>query len=278
MEFYKSREYFVGIDSDGTAFDSMKIKHTHSFIPAAVTIFGLEDYADVFKEAAERINLYSMTRGINRFPGLLLTFKEVEKFGLKIDGLDEFSEFMEKRSSLSEQGVIEWIEKRPSIIMEKVLQWSRLGDKLFEKATENLPPFVSCKKTIEYMNGRANMMVVSAASSRGLQKDWSNAGISDKVDFIAGQEFGEKKQQLLYAKSKGFDLERMLMVGDAPGDYEAAVGAGVMFYPIIPGKENECWDKLRNIYFDMFISDKYDRNVEAKLYKEFEEFLKGERK
>ena len=64
MEFYKSREYFVGIDSDGTAFDSMKIKHTHSFIPAAVTIFGLEDYANVFKEAAERINLYSMTRGM----------------------------------------------------------------------------------------------------------------------------------------------------------------------------------------------------------------------
>ncbi len=268
----------MGIDSDGTAFDSMKIKHTDSFIPAAVKIFGLEDYADAFKEAAERINLYSMTRGINRFPGLLLTFKEIEKFGLKIDGLDEFSEFIERGSTLSDEGVVEWLEKRPSMIMKKVLQWSRLGDSLFEKATESLLPFVSCKETIKYMNGRANMMVVSAASSKGLQKDWSYAGLSDKVDFIAGQEFGEKKQQLLYAKRKGFAPEHMLMVGDAPGDYDAAVGAGVMFYPIIPGKENESWDKLRNIYFDMFTSGKYDRDVETKLYKEFEEFLKGEKK
>ena len=168
LEFCKSREYFVGIDSDGTAFDSMKIKHTHSFIPAAVIIFGLEDYAEAFKEAEEKINLYSTTRGINRFPGLLLALRKIEKLGSEIEGLDEFEEFVNNGSSLSEKGVVEWIEQRPSKIMDKVLQWSRLSDSFFEKGTENLPPFENVKETIEYMNGKVNIMVVSAASSRGL--------------------------------------------------------------------------------------------------------------
>ena len=278
MDFCKSKEYFVGVDSDGTVFDSMKIKHTYSFIPAAVIIFELEDYADIFKEAEEKINLYSTTRGINRFPGLLLALRETEKAGSKIEELDEFEEFVKNSSSFSEKGVIEWIEQRPSKIMDKVLQWSRLSDSFFEKGTENLPPFENVKETIAYMNANANIMVVSAASSKSLQKDWKNAGLSDKVDFIAGQEFGKKKEQLLYAKERGFDSEHMLMIGDAPGDYEAAVGTGAMFYPIIPGKEKECWDKLHNKYFDMFINGKYTGETEQELYKEFEDFLKGEEK
>ena len=61
----------------------------------------------------------------------------------------------------------------------------------------------------------------------------------------------------------------MLMVGDAPGDYEAAKKAGAWFYPIIPGMETECWEKLREKYFDLFVSEQYDKDVEAALYDEF---------
>ena len=36
------------------------------------------------------------------------------------------------------------------------------------------------------------------------------------------------------------------MVGDAPGDHSAAQGNGVLFYPIIPGREVESWNHLRS--------------------------------
>ena len=49
MEFVKEKDFFVGIDSDGTAFDSMKIKHTFSFIPAAIEVFGLEACGEAFR-------------------------------------------------------------------------------------------------------------------------------------------------------------------------------------------------------------------------------------
>ena len=125
------------------------------------------------------------------------------------------------------------------------------------------------------MRKAADIMVVSAASAKGLLKDWTNAGLAEKVNFIAGQEFGKKADQLLYARSKGCDSNKMLMVGDAPGDYEAAKKAGAKFYPIIPGKEAACWTKLESIYFDMFIENKYDQAVEDELYREFIHSLEG---
>jgi hypothetical protein len=61
------------IASDGTAFDSMTIKHRKAFIPAMIRIWGLEGYAEKVFEICEYINLYSPTRGIDRFSGLKVT-------------------------------------------------------------------------------------------------------------------------------------------------------------------------------------------------------------
>lgn len=78
MTYQKRKEYFVGIDSDGTVFDSMKIKHTDSFIPAVIEVWDFDvKTAKRFAEIGERINLCSMNRGINRFPRLLMTFEEL---------------------------------------------------------------------------------------------------------------------------------------------------------------------------------------------------------
>lgn len=281
MDFIKEKEYFVGIDSDGTAFDSMKIKHTFSFIPAAIKVFGLESCADAFKEIEERINLYSLNRGINRFPGLLMTFEELIASGHYIpsqadeEGFVNLKMYLESGLPLSNAGFEEWLKKFPCVFGEKVMQWSELSDVYFERETEGIEPYDGVTKAIEYMREKADIMVVSAASSKGLKKDWGHAGLTEKVSFIAGQEFGKKAEQLLYAKEKGFSGSKMLMIGDAPGDYDAAKKAGAWFYPIIPSMEIECWDELRNKYFDMLINGQYDESVEKILYERFIHFLEG---
>lgn len=276
MEFVKDKEYFVGIDSDGTVFDSMKIKHTFSFIPAAIEVFGLEDYAEVFTEMEERINLYSLTRGINRFPGLLMTFIEMKEAGYRdFRGLAELEKYIASGYPLSNAGLEEWLLQNPSEFGQKVLEWSKLADVYFERLTQNIPPYAGVLEAVEHMKKSADIMVVSAASSEGLWKDWTNAGLTEKVNFIAGMELGKKTEQLLYAKEKGFAGDKMLMVGDAPGDYEAAKKAGAWFYPIIPGREAECWELLGEKYFEMFVNNQYGNTVEAVLYDEFIWFLKG---
>lgn len=276
MEFEKKKGFFVGIDSDGTVFDSMTIKHTHSFIPASIEVFGLENSAAEFRGIAERVNLYSLNRGINRFPGQLIALKELEEKNLcKFEGIEDFEEYLDSDYPLSNAGLEEWLKEHPSEFNEKVLKWSKLGDEYFEKLTDNIPPFDGVKETVAQMRKLADIMVVSAASYKGLLKDWSNAGLTESVDFIAGQEFGNKANQLLYAKEKGFDGNKMLMLGDALGDYAAAKKAGAKFYPIVPGKERDCWNALKTTYFDMFINGEYTKDVEENLYNEFTEFLKG---
>ena len=42
----------------------------------------------------------------------------------------------------------------------------------------------------------------------------------------------------------GYEKEFTLMVGDAPGDLDAAEKNGVFFFPILVNHEKESWDEL----------------------------------
>ena len=68
----KKHDFLIAIDSDGCAFDSMEIKHKECFIPNFINYFGLQPISKYAREAAEFTNLYSKTRGANRFPAYLL--------------------------------------------------------------------------------------------------------------------------------------------------------------------------------------------------------------
>src|SRR5213080_2367606 len=69
-EFKPSKEFFIGIDSDGCIFDSMEIKHKECFTPMFIKHFELQAASKYAREVWEFVNLYSKTRGANRFPAL----------------------------------------------------------------------------------------------------------------------------------------------------------------------------------------------------------------
>src|SRR5262249_9024382 len=73
IQFVKACDFFVGIDSDGCAFDTMEVKHKECFIPNIIKSYKLAAISKFVREVAEFVNLYSVHRGINRFPGLVLT-------------------------------------------------------------------------------------------------------------------------------------------------------------------------------------------------------------
>src|SRR4029450_3410136 len=66
-----THDFLVGIDSDGCVFDSMELKHKECFIPAFINHYELQGVSKYAREAAEFVNLYSKSRGANRFPALL---------------------------------------------------------------------------------------------------------------------------------------------------------------------------------------------------------------
>ena len=91
FDFQKKSDCIVCIDSDGCAMDTMEVKHRTCFGPQWIKTFGLTEHEAECMELWLSINLYSITRGINRFKGLALALAEVEKRGLgNIEGLAEY--------------------------------------------------------------------------------------------------------------------------------------------------------------------------------------------
>ena len=71
FEISPQHDFLVGIDSDGCAFDTMEVKHKECFIPNIINHYELQGVSKYAREAAEFVNLYSKSRGINRFPALI---------------------------------------------------------------------------------------------------------------------------------------------------------------------------------------------------------------
>src|SRR5688500_19059958 len=69
-EFKPTKDFFIGIDSHGCVFDSMEIKHKECFTPMFIKHFHLQAVSKYAREVWEFVNLYSKTRGANRFPAL----------------------------------------------------------------------------------------------------------------------------------------------------------------------------------------------------------------
>ena len=74
-EIQPKQKFLVGIDSDGCVFDTMELKHKECFIPNIVKYYKLQSISKYAREAAEFVNLYSKSRGINRFPALVEAMK-----------------------------------------------------------------------------------------------------------------------------------------------------------------------------------------------------------
>ena len=57
IEFKKTNDFLVGIDSDGCAFDTMELKHKECFIPCIIHHWGLKGISKYAREAAEFVTL-----------------------------------------------------------------------------------------------------------------------------------------------------------------------------------------------------------------------------
>jgi hypothetical protein len=74
------------------------------------------------------------------------------------------------------------------------------------------------------------------------------------------------------AKGKYPD-EKILMIGDAPGDFKAASENGALFFPVNPGHENSSWKVFYEEALGRFIAGTYMGQYQDKLISEFRKLL-----
>jgi phosphoglycolate phosphatase-like HAD superfamily hydrolase len=273
--FRPAKEFFVGIDSDGTAFDSMNIKHIKSMFPAAVEVWNIDEGRAEFEKIWNRLNLYSKSRGINRFSGLLCALEEQRELGGKAVAADAapLRDFVEKSDALSNAALQAWMKDHPDPLLDTVMRWSTRSDELFEEHTRGLLPFANVETALKAMAEKADVMVVSSASGKGLDKDWSFSGLTRYTALLAGQEIGSKKVQLQLGAAGKYAPRNILMLGDAPGDLEAARFIDALLFPVSPGKEEESWALLRDEGLSRFFAGTFQGEYEDTLIQEFMELL-----
>jgi len=273
--FIPTKDFFIGIDSDGTVFDAMNIKHKNSMYPAIIEIWDMKEHKKKFEEIWYKYNLYSGYRGTNRFSSLLISFAEIKKIDadLPVVDISPLREFVNNNEVLSSEALQAWIQKNPSPFLNDVLRWSNRSDELFDKQTEGLLPFANAENAIKTMAEKADIMVVSSAIGKGLDKDWAFSGLAKYAALVAGQEAGSKKVQLKTATEKKYSSFKILIIGDATGDLEAARFVDASFFPIMPGSEEESWLLLIEEALPRFFDGKYYGEYENLLVRKFLDFL-----
>ncbi len=275
--FEKKHEFLVGIDSDGCAFDTMELKHKECFIPNIVNYWELQGVSKYAREAAEFVNLYSKSRGINRFPALIESFEwlrkrpEVKARGVDVRIPQSVVNWMNKETKLGNPALEKAVAETDNADLKLALKWSLAVNADVSKIVRGVPPFPFLRESMEKLIKTSDVIVVSATPQEALVREWEEHDLDKYVAEICGQEAGTKKESLAVAAD--YPKDHTLMIGDAPGDYKAAVANDVLFYPINPGAEEASWKRFHDEGIERFFAGTFSGEYQQSLLDEFEGYL-----
>jgi phosphoglycolate phosphatase-like HAD superfamily hydrolase len=277
FEIARQHDFLVAIDSDGCAFDTMELKHKECFIPHTINSYNLQAVSKYAREAAEFVNLYSKSRGINRFPALVETLQWLQKRPAVIDRNIQITipaaliQWIETESKLGNPALAARVQETSDPALQQALDWSEKVNETVAQIVRGVPPFPGVRECLEKLSSQADQIVCSATPNEALRAEWSEHGIDTFVQAICGQETGTKKQTL--ANAAKYDPNRVLMIGDAPGDYRAAAANQCLFFPINPAAEEASWKRLLEEGIEHFLNGTFAGDYQTVLLEEFDATL-----
>lgn len=240
--FAKQKDYLICVDSDGCAIDTMDIKHHTCFGPCMVEEWGLQQWAQPILARWNEINLYTMTRGINRFKGLAMALAEIDKQYTPIEGLSDLLAWVDSGAAPSNDAVEQAFKQTENPIFAKALRWSKAVNKAIAALpAESKKAFPGVIEALQAAHAAADVAVVSSANRDAVVEEWGRYALLDSVDVLLCQDAGSKAHCIAGLIEKGYAPGHILMCGDAPGDKAAAEANGVFFYPILVRHEAESW-------------------------------------
>src|SRR4026209_1944437 len=164
-DFTPSKEFFVGIDSDGCIFDSMEIKHKECFAPMFIKHFELQAVSKYAREVWEFVNLYSKTRGANRFPALsrslnlLKQRQQVMARNVKDADTKAVDEWIARETKLGNATLAAEV-KNGNKHLEQVKRWSDAVNHAVEDIVKGVPPFPLVRESLEKLTHKADAMCI----------------------------------------------------------------------------------------------------------------------
>ena len=260
--FVKKHDYLVCVDSDGCVMDTMNCKHFHCFGPCMVAEWGLEEWKDEILNRWNVINLFSMTRGINRFKGLAMALGEIHEKYKPITGITALQHWADTAPALSNDAVAKAAAEAENagakLVFEKTLNWSKAVNKAIVALDEALKvPYDGAKEGLAAAHTFADVAMVSSANRDAVEEEWGKFGLLEHTDIVLAQDIGSKAACIKEMLKFGYDPDKVIMVGDAPGDCDAAEKNHVHYYPVLVNHEKESWDEAVSVAFPKLQSNAY---------------------
>lgn len=271
--FEKKHDYLICVDSDGCVMDTMNCKHFHCFGPCMVTEWRLEEWKDEILERWNVINLFSMTRGINRFKGLAMALCEIHEKYTPIVGVSALQHWADTAPALSNDAVAkaaaEATDPDAALVLQKALSWSKAVNTSIVNLPEELKvPYDGAKEGLAAAHSFADVAMVSSANRDAVEEEWGKFGLLEHTDIVLAQDVGSKAACIAQMLKFGYDVKNVVMIGDAPGDCDAAEKNGVWYFPILVNHEKSSWDEAIAVAFDKLQNGEY-AEYETQKKKEF---------
>ena len=274
--FVKKHDYLVCVDSDGCVMDTMNCKHFNCFGPCMVDEWELGQWREEILDRWNVINLFSMTRGINRFKGLAMALGEINEKYTTITGIKALHHWADTAPALSNDAVAkaadEATDPDAKLVLQKALSWSKAVNAAIVKLPEELKvPYEGAKEGLAAAHAFADVAMVSSANRDAVEEEWGKFGLLEHTDIVLAQDIGSKAACIAEMMKFGYDPDKVVMVGDAPGDCDAAEKNGVHYYPILVNHEKASWDEAIAVAYRKLCSGEYAPYGEEKK----QEFLKN---
>ena len=153
------------------------------------------------------------------------------------------------------------------------LLWSIRTNRAIHALPAEDRPFPNVKSAMDAMAKQADLAAVSSANREAVEAEWGRHHLAEDCSTLLTQEAGTKAFCIGELRKMGYEPGRILMVGDAPGDRDAAEKNGVRFYPILVGHEGESWKRLLEEAFPKLLEGSFDAKYQKELNQAFEQNL-----
>ena len=259
----KHHDFFVGIDSDGCVFDSMRVKQCIHFHPLIIQFWGLEAFEKPLRACAEFVNLNSKSRGSNRFAALIRVFDLLKTYPgvsagmIQVPDFTALKRYLDSGVPLGNPTLKQAVGRSDDAELKRVYAWSVAINDEINTNMKPIPPFASSVRAMQLMQATSDVVVISQTPEDALVREWETHDIRKFAGMVAGLEFGTKAEQIRAASEGRYAPARMLMIGDAVGDQKAASETGILFYPIMPDHEEDAWKRFIAEAYPRFLAGTY---------------------
>ena len=187
--------------------------------------------------------------------------------GAAVPGLDGILHWVESGSELTHGALAARVKRGAGPALARALAWSREVNRRLTAMPKECAPFAAVEGCLAAVRAVADVVAMGTGTPAAVRGEWTRGGLSGYTDAVFAAPQDGKAEALIPVFGAGYLPSHMLVVGDTLGDAALAAQAGALFFPILPGREEACWQRLAEEGFPKFLHGSFAGAYEDTLRK-----------